>query len=115
MPRPRKGQGSSRQQAAIERLIRAIVGGCATPAEALELYYWSREPGLIEIIRGIAAMPEETRASLEAFLALARGGKEVTGNLNRLGVLTLTSAEATKTVALAQYATEGDDAPRVLN
>ena len=51
------------------------MAGCGNPAEALELYYWSREPGLIEIIRGIATMPESTRAAIEAFIALARDTK----------------------------------------
>jgi len=102
---------------AAERLIRTLVAGCGSPAEALELYYWSREPGLIEIVRGIAAMPEDTRAAIEAFIALARDAKSVRAELGSRGVLTLASAEAARTVALAQYAAEEDseDAPRLLN
>jgi hypothetical protein len=101
---------------ATERLIRTLVAGCSSPAEALELYYWSREPGLIEVIRGIATMPEETRAAIEAFIALARDTRSVKAALDSRGVLTLASAEAARTVALAQYAVEEDeDAPRLLN
>jgi hypothetical protein len=101
---------------ATEHLIRTLVAGCGSPAQALELYYWSREPGLIEVIRGIATMPEETRAAIEAFIALARDTRSVKAELNSRGVLTLASAEAARTVALAQYAAEEDeDAPRLLN
>jgi len=101
---------------ATERLIRTLVSGCGSPAEALELYYWSREPGLIEVIRGIATMPEDTRAAIEAFIALARDAKSIKAELDARGVLTLASAEAARIVALAQYAAEEDeDAPRLLN
>ena len=113
--RKRSNLGLANDQA-TERLIRALVDGCSSPAEALELYYWSREPGLIEVIRGIAMMPEGTRATIEAFIALAREAKSVRAELDARGVLSLMSAEAARAVALAQDATEDDeDAPRLLN
>ena len=100
-----------------ERLVRALVAGCGDPAQVLELCYWSKEPGLIDIIRGIVAMPEETRAALEAFVAISRDAKSVVATLDRQGILSLMSADATKTIALAQYAAEDDldDQPRLLN
>src|SRR5262245_17605700 len=101
---------------ATERLIRTLVAGCDSPAEALELYYWSKEPGLIEVIRGIATMPENTRAAIEAFVALARDTKAIKAELDSRGVLTLASAEAARAVELARHAVEDDeDAPRLLN
>jgi hypothetical protein len=112
----RKRIGSNSRRA-TERLIRALVEGCGSPAQVLELYYWSKEPGLIEIIRGIVAMPEDTRAALETFLAISREPKSVVATLDRRGALTLTSAEAVRTVALAQYVADNDsdDQPRVLH
>ena len=106
-----------KRTSAHELLIRALVAGCDKPAEALEIYYWSREPGLIEIVRAIATMPEETRAAIEAFAALAHDQTTVSARLDPRGVLTLTSLQAAKTVALAQYAAANDvdDAPRPLN
>ena len=107
-----------KRKSAHELLIRALVAGCDKPAEALEIYYWSREPGLIEIVRAIATMPEETRAAIEAFVALAHDQTTTVGaRLDPRGVLTLTSLQAAKTVALAQYAAANDvdDAPRPLN
>jgi hypothetical protein len=112
--RKRTGPKSTRT---TEHLVRALVAGCGSPAQVLELYYWSKEPGLIDVIRGIVAMPEETRAALEAFMAISRDAKSVVATLDRCGVLSLTSENAMKTVALAQHAAEDDvdDQPRLLN
>jgi hypothetical protein len=108
---------SKRRTARETRIIRTIAKGCDNPAEALELLYWSREPGLTEVIRGIAAMSEDTRAALEAFVALARDTKTVLASLDHRGVLTLASSEATRALALAAHAAENDTdgMPRVLN
>jgi hypothetical protein len=116
-PRRNRQSATRVRDPATERLIRTLVAGCGSPAVALELYYWSREPGLIEVIRGIATMPEETKAVIEAFIALARDARSVSAALDARGVLTLASAEAAKTVALAHRAAEDDaeDAPRLLN
>jgi hypothetical protein len=107
----------SRTEARSERLIRTLVAGCGGTAAALELYYFSREPGMIEMMRGIVAMPEETRAALEAFIALARDPKSIAANWTLHGALTLASTETSKTIALARYVVEndGDDPARVLS
>ncbi len=105
------------RDAAADKLVRTLLAACDDPAVALELLYWSREPGLVQVIRAIATMPEDTRASLEAFVALARDMRTVSARLGQSGALTLQSREVMKTVALAQYVaeTETDDAPRLLN
>ena len=114
--RSRRSNTRSSHDPATERLIRTLVEGCGSPAEALELYYWSREHGLIEVIRGIATMPENTRAAIEAFVALARDPRSITAELDSRGVLTLASAEAARAVALARHAVEEEeDPPRLLN
>jgi hypothetical protein len=62
-------------------------------------------------------MPEQARAAIEAFAALAHDQATVTARLDSRGVLTLASVQAARTVALAQYAaaSEADDVPRLLN
>ena len=62
-------------------------------------------------------MPEGTRAALEAFIALARDARTVSAMLDQRGVLQLASSEATRTLALAEYAAENDleGVPRLLN
>ena len=105
------------QEPRDELLIRALVAGCDKPAEALEVYYWSKEPGLIEIVRAIATMPEEAQGRDRGFRRLGPRSETVSGHLDPRGVLTLASVQAAKTVALAQYAAANDidDAPRLLN
>jgi hypothetical protein len=111
----RNPHNKSENDRTIERLIRSLVLECKSPSEVLELYYWSKEPGLIEVIRGIAAMPEEARASIEAFIALAGDAKSASAELDGRGVLTLASGEATRTAALARYlaANDADDLSRL--
>lgn len=117
MGQTQRKRGGKKDKRAAERWIGALVAGCGNPAQLLELYYWSKEPGLIEVIRGIAAMSEESRAAIEAFIAISRDPKSVAATFDRRGALTLCSAEAARTVALAQYAAEddADDAPPLLN
>ena len=105
----------AKRKTAHEVLMRTLAG-CDKTAEALEIYYWSREPGFLEIIRAIAMMPEATRSVIEAFSALAHDQATVTAHLDSRGVLTA-SVQAAKTVALAQYAAanDTDDVPHLLN
>ena len=107
----------SRRGRARARLVRTLAACGGNPADMLELYYWSKEPGFTELIRAIATMPERTRAALETFIMLARDAKSVSANLDPRGVLTFCSAEAEKSLALAQRAAadEADGMPRLLN
>ena len=117
-------KSQSAAEKARKRLIRILLAGCDNPARALELDYWSREPGLLEIIRGIVMMPDQARATIEAFLLLARNTSSVSAGLDQRGVLTLASAQAAQSVALAQYVAAQEDfdadltglgVPRLLN
>ena len=112
-----RGRRKSTSLTEDERLVRMLVTGCGSLAGALEAHYWSREPGLIEIMRGIAMMTEETRAVIEAFVMLARDTRSVAAGLDQRGVLTLASREAARTVALAQAAAANDlrDLPHLFN
>jgi len=99
-----------------QRLLRTLAACDSKPADMLELYYWSKEPGFTELIRAIATMPERTRAALETFITLARDSKSVTADLDSSGVLIFCSAEAARTAALAMHAVnEAEDGPQLLN
>jgi hypothetical protein len=115
-PRRRRALKRARDKA-NKRLIRVLLAGCESPGKALELHYWSREPGLLDIMRGIVMMSEGARAAIEAFVLLARDTRSVTANLDQRGLLTLASAQLTQSVALAQYeaANEGADHSRPLH
>ena len=98
----------SAKERTTRRLIQTLAHGCDSPAKVLELYYWSKEPGLLEVIRGVAAMREEVRAVIEAFIALAGDAQSTSADLDGRGVLTLASAEAARTAALARYLAAND-------
>ena len=98
------------------RLLRTLAACDSNPADMLELYYWSKEPGFTQLIRAIATMPEHTRAALEAFIVLARDSKSVIADLDPSGVLTFCSAEAVRSAAIAMHAVnEAEDGPQLLN
>ena len=48
-----------------------LAPGSSEPARAIEMAYWSEEPGLLELIRAIACLRPETRTALLAFLSQA--------------------------------------------
>jgi len=52
-----------------DRLLSAL--GEYTSAELLELLYVGQEPGFFELVRGLFALPEESRLGLQNFLVNA--------------------------------------------
>jgi hypothetical protein len=107
------------RQRARARLLRTLAACDGNPADMLELYYWSKEPGFTQLIRAIATMPEHAKAALETFVTLARDSRSVRAALDSRGVLTFCSAEAARSAALAALAVhaanEAEDRPQLLN
>jgi hypothetical protein len=91
------------------RSIQSVLAECEDSARLLELCYFSREPDLLEIMRAIAAMPEETRASLEAFLAMSPEPTSITAKWDAAGRLTLASPQVGQAAAIISYCAENDD------
>ena len=56
-----------------DRLLSAL--GEYTSAELLELLYVGQEPGFFELVRGLFALPDESRLGLQNFLANAPIGR----------------------------------------
>lgn len=48
-----------------------IIAECGNPARVLEFYYWSRQPGLADLIRAFGALPVTSRKALAALLTKA--------------------------------------------
>jgi hypothetical protein len=78
-------------------------------ARLRELYYWSCEPGFLEIVRTLAAMPESSRAAVEAFASMAHDASSITATWDPAGRLTLSSPQVAQTIAIAQHCAEYDD------
>jgi hypothetical protein len=56
-----------------DKLLAAV--GEYTSQELLELLYIGQEPGLLELARGLQALPDESRLALQNFLANTAGNK----------------------------------------
>ncbi len=54
-----------------------LVPAFSEPARAIEMAYWSEEPGLLEIIRVVACFRPETRTALLAFLSKASDARRI--------------------------------------
>lgn len=52
--------------------VKTLVDGGVDPSRLLELYYWCREPGVIELIRVYLEMPERSRRMFGDYLLNAR-------------------------------------------
>ena len=88
-----QGQRRRSQRTEIVQLISRLAINCKNPARILELFYWSREPELAEIMRNIIGLPDEAKTTLHAFFRLAESDpKSISVTVNADGDLTLTSS-----------------------
>jgi hypothetical protein len=87
----RKGAGQSLAPK-LETLVEQIIRQLDSPARVIELYYWSCEPQLLDMIRAIIAMPAPAREKLEAFLSMAGDPETIAASIDRSGRLILTSS-----------------------
>jgi hypothetical protein len=53
-------------------VLKRIVEECPHPARLIELYYWSSEHELADVMRQYIALSPEVRAALHAFLMLVK-------------------------------------------
>ena len=81
--------------------VKTLVDGGVDPSRLLELYYWCREPGVIELIRVYLEMPERSRRMLGDYLLNARPRAiEVTSDAT--GRLVLSQSRAAKNNSKAE-------------
>ncbi len=88
-----------RRKPGVEALVENVVRQLAPPERVFELYYWSREPELLEVIRAVAAMPPASQAALGAFLAMADNGESATASIDGAGNLVLRSPDIAEALA----------------
>jgi len=96
------------------KLLQSMLAECGDSSRLLELYYFSREPEVLEIMRAIAALPEDARASLEAFLAVSHDPAAITAKWDGAGRLTLASPQVGQTMAMISFCAENDDLDKPL-
>ncbi len=79
-------------------LIKTLASGGTDTSRLLELYYWTREPGIVELIRAYLDLPERTQRSLSTYLLNGRP-KMIAGSFDQQGRLVLTRMTADEAAA----------------
>jgi hypothetical protein len=100
-----KARKASKEHPPLPDIVGRIVARC-DPARVMEFYYWSQEPGLLEIIRAIAAMPPATREALESFIAIGADPNSVVATWASSGRLTLESRGVGEALTVVRYLME---------
>jgi hypothetical protein len=76
-------------------VIQSLVNSGTDPSRLLELYYWTREPGIIELIRAFLSLPQAAQRSVGDFLLNAKPKSiETTFDAQGRLVLSQNAAEA---------------------
>jgi len=107
-------QGGQSEPPRTAKLLRSILAECGDSSRLLELYYFSREPDMLEIMRAIAALPEDARTALDAFLAVSHEPAAITAKWDGAGRLTLASPQVGQTMAIIRFCAENDDVDKPL-
>jgi hypothetical protein len=103
----RRPTKSTQSDVASKDILTGLVA--EEPTRFFEMYYWSREPGMLEIMRAVMSMSETSRAALEAFLTMSQEPALIVANWDRQDSLTLTSPQIGQTVAIIHYCAENED------
>jgi len=96
-PEPNGSATENVQNNEALELIKTLANGGTDTSRLLELYYWTREPGIVELIRAYLDLPERTQRSLSAYLLNGRP-KMVVGTFDQQGRLVLTRMTADDTI-----------------
>jgi len=113
MKRKHHPQAASKPGTDLNELVRSIIEQ-GDARSFIEMYYWTREPGLLEIVRTIAMMSENARTALEVFVAMSHEPGAIAARWDDSGRLTLTSPQVGQAVAVMQYCAEHDDGEKPL-
>jgi hypothetical protein len=68
--RPKSARAARTKARELTALLHRLVSVSQSPERLIELYYWSLEPELAEVMRHYITLPNEPRSALRAFLAM---------------------------------------------
>ncbi len=98
-PKTRRRQS---QKSEMSELLYQLASNCKDPARFVELFYWSQECELAELMRGLAGMSSDARHALLAFMQLAEGSlPSVVASVNSKGDFVLSSPTVSELLAPA--------------
>lgn len=102
-----KGVASETGEPTLEALIYDLIRQLESPERVIELYYWSREPHLLEIVRALVMMRPHIRAMLGAFFSIANDPQIVGASIDAMGRLILESPNVAPSLDAITRAAEG--------
>jgi hypothetical protein len=108
----RSNEDAAENETQLREIIEAIIVDCGSPARVLELYYWSQESDLWEMIRSLMNLPPPVRTTLSAFLMMATDRDQVSARIGQYGELTLFSGHVADALAIVRAAVDGDESQR---
>lgn len=83
---------TGRESAEVWEVVRTLVLGNADHNRVLELYYWSLEPELLEMVRAYLALPPKVQTALTSYLTQSRP-RNVSAEIDGRGRLIVSSNE----------------------
>lgn len=84
--------------------IKTLVNGGTDSSRLLELYYWSQEPGIVELVRAYLEMNERTRLTVGNFMLTAHP-QSIVAALDSEGRLVLSRSSPSNSRADKQWTT----------
>lgn len=100
MPRRRKEPKADAQD--IREVLRRLVTTIQSPARIVELYYWSQERHLRDLMRAFVMLPPRTQDVLLAFLQLNTDPEQIHAAIDTEGRIILSPPQAKELQAMAQ-------------
>jgi hypothetical protein len=73
-------------------VIKTLAFGEPEASRLLELYYWTREPGMLELIRAFLDLPERTQRGLSDFLLNIKP-QTIVSSIDQQGRLVLSQSD----------------------
>jgi hypothetical protein len=92
----------ARGQGRMNEVVNQIIDRC-DHARLMELYYWTQEPGLLEITRAVAGMSQAGREALESFFRLGGDPQTVVASWETDGRLSLESDNLGHALEVVSY------------
>ena len=86
----------------IREVVRRLMTTIRSPARIVELYYWSQERHLRDLMRSFVMLPPRTQEVLLAFLQLTTDPGLVNASIDAEGRMILSSPQATELQAMAR-------------
>lgn len=100
MPRRKKEPGQDEPD--LREVVRRLMTTIQSPARIVELYYWSQERHLRDLMRAFVMLPPRTQEVLLAFLQLNTDPEQVEAAIDADGRIILSSPQAKELQAMAQ-------------